>query len=243
MPMEWNQEPSMWERIVAIGPFWLVVGFVMFVGFAAARLIIVPRDAPRDLGRADKLALWRTWIGFGVVAFISRPYRSFGETSDNALGNFNTSAPVSLAAYAVSIAFFWFTIKAESRGSFGRELRSVFSRCVTFFLALALSWWIAAALGSPTDTPGGAELELVLIGGLVGLYSSGAWCISRYWFGVGRVHPLLPPVVTAETVCIMTAVGLRSGGPEGLPTGLWLTINFAAVITTLSVCFVEACDA
>lgn len=142
--MQWNPEPSLWQQIVQIGPFWLVVAFAGIAGVAAARLIIVPHDGPRDLGRADKLALWRTWVGFGVVAFISRPYRSPTETVDKALGNFNTSVPVSLGVYLVLIIIFWFTIKAQSRTSFGRELRSVFSRCVTFFLVLALSWWILA---------------------------------------------------------------------------------------------------
>ena len=241
--MQWNPKPSLWQQIVQIGPFWLVVAFAGIAGVAAARLIIVPHDGPCDLGRADKLALWRTWVGFGVVAFTSRPYRSPTETVDKALGNFNTSVPVSLGVYLVLIIIFWFTIKAQSRTNFGRELRSAFSRCVTFFLVLALSWWILAVFLSRWDTPGEGSLGLVLLGGFVGLYSSGAWCISRYWFGIGRAHPLLPPAVTAETICIMTAVELHSGGPERLPPKPWLMINFAAVITTLCVCFVEACDA
>jgi hypothetical protein len=57
---------------------WLMGGLAMFGGHLAARKILVPRDAPHDLGRADRMAVWRTWIGFIFVAFASRPYKAFG---------------------------------------------------------------------------------------------------------------------------------------------------------------------
>jgi hypothetical protein len=63
------------------------------------------------------------------------------------------------------------------------------------------------------------------------------------WFGIGRAHPLLPPLVAATTVLVMTSVELHLGEPDPLPPRLWLLINFAAVITTFGVCFVEICDA
>jgi len=108
---------------------------------------------------------------------------------------------------------------------------------VLCWVALFVVEWASNRLSSEW-----AALGLVVLGGFLGLFAMGCWCISCHWFGIGRVHPLLPPLVAAATICVMTALELHFGGPERLPLPVWLIINFAALASTLGVCLVEVCD-
>ena len=215
----------------------------MVICFFAARAILVPRPAAGELSRADRLALGRTWIGFAFAAAVSLPYRSLGDTADNALGTFNLSVAVALTACTVLTGASYLVTERESKEIFRLELRAASARVGKFIGTLFLAWGVAALLDSGAMSHDRALLLLMALGGLVGVYGAGCWYISRFWFGLGRVDPLLPPLVSIVTVCIMTAIELHDEGPDPLPTRLWLLISFAAVISTFWVCFVELCDA
>jgi hypothetical protein len=58
-----GQEPTMWQLIFAVDPgIWLLAGLAAIAGIVVARVILVPQGAAREAGRAQSLALWRTWI-------------------------------------------------------------------------------------------------------------------------------------------------------------------------------------
>ena len=233
----------MWALIFAVDPgVWLLAGLAAIAGIVVAHVILVPQGAPRETPRAQRLALWRTWIGFGFVSALSLPYRSFGDTADRVLGNFNMTVGVALVVWAVSMAGFRLVVKAESRGTFRAESVAAVRRAGMFLGTLLLSLAVMALLDSPRGSLGLANLLFIVFFGFVTFYGAGCWYISRYWFGIGRIHALLPPVVAALTICLMTAAELHRGGPDPLPLRLWLVINFSAVISTLGVCLVEVCD-
>lgn len=238
------REPTMWEQIVGVGfATWAFAAVAMVVGALVARSILIP-ERSADESRSEQLARARTIIGFGFVAGISLPYRSIDDSLDRAWGNFNVSIGVALGAFVMLCGIFWLFLRDADRDQARAEWPRVWDRFGKFVLAMVLCWvalfvveWASNRLSSEW-----AALGLVVLGGFLGLFAMGCWCISCHWFGIGRVHPLLPPLVAATTICVMTALELHFGGPERLPLPVWLIINFAALASTLGVCLVEVCD-
>ena len=210
-----------------------------------ARAVLVPGGVAREGGRAQQLARCRTVLGFVCIAALSIDYRAVDDTADDALGNFNKSVPVALAVFVGFVVVLQVFARGDARARLRRELPAVWGRVGKFVAVIVGTWGAMVLIGvdSPTASPEQAKLGLLVFFGFVGLYGMGCWCISCHWFGIGRAHPLLPPLVAATTVLVMTSMELHLGEPDPLPPRLWLLINFAAVITTFGVCFVEICDA
>lgn len=251
MSAMWTREPTTWELIVSLGlGTWMMAAVALAVGVLVARVILVPPRPVDDDGgvyepRARELARYRTLIGFGFVGLLALPHRSLGDSLDDAWGNFNTSVPVALAAFLVLSLVFWLALRNGSREELAGawpEIWSRIGRCVLATLAFWSFLYVCEG-GSNAGSTVFTWLYLMAIAAFAGFFAMGCWCISCHWFGIGRAHPLLPPLVAGITILIMTGMELRSEGPEELPLRVWLLVNFAAVITTLGVCFVELCDA
>jgi hypothetical protein len=235
----------MWVLVIGVGfGTWVLAVLALIVGAVAAQRILVPELDAQDASRARQLARYRTLIGFGLLAALSMPYRSVDDTLDKVWGNFNMSVGVGLAAFVVLGGAFMLALRADSRARANSEWPLVWTRVGKFVLAVVVCWlalWLLEKVS--WWSPEWARLNLIILFGFLGLFAMGCWCISCHWFGIGRVHPLLPPLVAAVTITAMTVLELHSGGPEGLPLRLWLLVNLSAVITTFGVCLVEMCDA
>lgn len=233
----------MWDRIVMIGAgTWFLCLCALVAGAAIARLILIPDGSAEHASRAQQLARYRTLIGFGLVAVLSYPYRSPVDTFDKVWGDFSISTAVALLIFVILSIVFWLGAEDDSRGQMRAQWPNVWRR-VGEFVATPAAFWAVMWLCEQSANPEFARLQLILLGGFIGLLGMGYWCISCYWFGIGRVHPILPPIMAAATISAMTAVELHFDGPEVLPLRLWLLVNFAAVITTFGVCLIEICDA
>jgi cytochrome bd-type quinol oxidase subunit 2 len=148
-----------------------------------ARSILIP-EGSADESRAEQLARSRTIIGFGFVAVISLPYWSIDDSLDRAWGNFNVSIGVALGAFVVLSGLCWLFLRDADRDQARAEWPRVWERFGKFVLALFLCWVAMVVVEWASDRLSyeWAALGLVVLGGFLGLFAMGCWCISCHWF-------------------------------------------------------------
>lgn len=205
------------------------------IGIVLSRLILVPQELPGG-GLGRQISLWRTVIGFGSIVAISFPYRRVDESADSILGNFNTSVLVAIGVAAVALAILWTTLDGPLFDRLRLEVPRIARRIILVATVGFLMLFYSIERTYEVDYREDALFWFGIFIGGIAFYFASCWYISRHWFGLGRAHPLLPPSVTAVTVCVVSGIELFSGGPEELPAKVWLTINFFGIITTFGVC-------
>jgi hypothetical protein len=234
---------SFWlPRLASLGMgFWFLGGIAVLCGWLSARHILRPEKSEDDDPIAQ-VSLYRSVVGFAFVLVLSWSFRPPGDTVDSSLGDFNIAILVAIGVTLLSLLVLTVLTPGWDLprvwGESGSILRRIWHTALGVGGLLAVGFLIGR-----TDelTPRWIILGLfALFLGSVAFYAASCWYIARHWFGVTAAHPVLGPVVTALTVCVITAKELRFDGPGPLPVRTWLLISFCGLVTTLGVCLWEA---
>lgn len=221
-----------WPRLAQLGGgFWIAAIGAMISGFLIARHLLRPGAEGRGSERAQRIGLWRTVAGFGFVLGVSWSYRAPEDTLNNALGTFNMTMGVAVVVALVALAFLRLSGPLP-------EASDVLSRMAGAAVGFGVLLGMGIFIGQVNDyTP--RPLVIAMMGaffGAVVFYGAACWYISRFWFGLNGVHPLLGSFVTAVTICVMTVYTLVEEGPKSLPTSSWLLITLCGWATTIGIC-------
>ena len=227
-----------WPRLSALGGgFWIATIGAGISGLLLARSLLRPGLEARGSRQAQQIGLWRSVAGFGFVLGVSWSYRAPEDTADNALGTFNMTMGVAVVVALVPLALMWLS-PGGRHDVFRPRASEVLSRiggaALGFGALLGIMWLIGH---SGDHAP--RSVLIALAGAFVGagvFYAAACWYISRFWFGLNAVHPLLGSFVTAVTISVMTAYTLLEEGPKSLPVPSWLMVTVGAAVTTLGIC-------
>lgn len=215
----------------------------------AAKLMFKPKVRPTREDRIlDRLAFWRATVGLATIVVISYPYQGLLVTSVSSFSKMWDTVALALLLPPLSLLLMLVITPSRYRAQLLPGVRRLLVHAGSALAVICLSFFLLFLLGIGIDTTSDAEgagiLVLVLALPFVLLWYCCFWGCVVYWAArtgmwTGEIHPLLAPIGSTLIMLLLNVRELIASDSNGLPYGIWLTLNLCGTATSLGLSFAE----
>ncbi|MFF0307019.1 hypothetical protein ACFYSC_06305 [Streptosporangium sp. NPDC004379] len=223
----------------------------------AARFLFKPRVGPsREDRMLDRLAFWRSTIGLGVVLVATSRYQNVWVNTFRKMGDTGWLAFLLLPLPILAI---FIVTRSGRRASLLPGVLLLMRRALLTLavIYLPIGLLIVAADERNTDPLADSDIQLrydidlnvqgeagfwllvaIALAIVLVLWFCCFWYCTLYWaartgFWMGHMHPLLAPIGAVSLMLLISGQEIITHNTNGVPDGLWLTLNLCGAATVL----------
>jgi hypothetical protein len=191
----------------------------------------------------DRIAFWRAAVGLATIALITSNYHGFLFPWASVFGK--TLQAGAIALYLPPVAFL--LLLAITRSGHRRAVvlgaRRLLVRAGAALGVICLPFLVFALLPDVHVTSSWGLLVLLALPFLLLWYVT-FWVCTVYWAArtgmwTGEMHPLLAPICTTLVMLGLNVAEFAGGDSQGLPYGIWLTLNLCGTVSSLALAWAE----